>query len=225
MARVIDAEIKEIIDTTIDTDPFIEAANLVVTARLANQGIGDDLLKEIERWFAAHLVAIRDTESGLLKLYANGNLIESAADSSTDISQDEDLYFGYNIDNDMYLKGALDDVRLYNYALSDSEIDSLYKLGIPAKVIPVYTDNNYKLSIYPNPAGNIMYLKYKLKEDNDFTVNIYSLSGQAIKSIKNNDRSASGIMEINTDDLAPGVYFLQFINNLNTVTKKIYINH
>jgi hypothetical protein len=80
------------------------------------------------------LVATRDTKSGLINLYANGNLIESAADSSSDISEDENLYFGYNIDNDMYLKGALDDVRLYNYALSESEIDSLYKSGITSCV-------------------------------------------------------------------------------------------
>ena len=63
MARVIDAEVKQIIDTTIDTNPFIQAANLVVTERLSSQGLDDDLLKEIERWFAAHLVAIREPQA------------------------------------------------------------------------------------------------------------------------------------------------------------------
>ncbi|UCH15719.1 MAG: T9SS type A sorting domain-containing protein, partial [Bacteroidales bacterium] len=171
-----------------------------------------------------HLVATRDTESGTINLYADGSLVASDEDNTTDISQDEDLYLGYNIDNEMYLRGSLDDVRLYNYALSDNEIDSLYKSGIQTKNIPVY-NNDVDLRAYPNPAGNILYLKYKLKEDNNFTVNIYSLSGQVIKSIKKNDKSVSGIMEIAVDDLAPGIYFLQFINNLNTVTKKIYINH
>jgi hypothetical protein len=124
----------------------------------------------------------------------------------------------------MYLKGVLDDVRLYNYALSDNEIDSLYKLGIPTKDIPFYNDNK-NLSIYPNPAGSILYLKYKLKDDNDFIVNIYSLSGQVIRSIQNNDRSASGVMEIVVNDLVPGIYFIQFINNTNIITEKICINH
>ena len=170
-----------------------------------------------------HLVAIRNTKSGTINLYADGSLVASAEDNTADISQDEDLYFGYNIDNDMYLRGALDDVRLYNYALSDNEIDSLYKLGILTKNIPVYGNNN--LSIYPNPAGNIIYLKFKLKDDNDFTVNIYSLSGQVIRSIKMNDQPASGIMEIIADDLMPGIYFVRFINDTNIITKKICINH
>jgi pectate lyase len=171
-----------------------------------------------------HLVAARDTKSGTINLYADGILVSSAEDNTTDISQDEDLYFGYNIDNDMYLKGVLDDVRLYNYALSDNEIDSLYKLGIPTKDIPFYNDNK-NLSIYPNPAGSILYLKYKLKDDNDFIVNIYSLSGQVIRSIQNNNRSASGVMEIVVNDLVPGIYFIQFINNTNIITEKICINH
>ena len=83
----------------------------------------------------------------------------------------------------------------------------------------------YNLSIYPNPAGNNVYLKYKLKNNNDFFVNIYSLSGQIIRSIQKNDRPASGIMEIIVDDLVPGIYFIQFINDMNTITKKICINH
>ena len=62
MARVIDAEVKQIIDTSIDTDPFIQAANLIVTNRLGSAGLDDTLLKEIERWFAAHLVAIREPQ-------------------------------------------------------------------------------------------------------------------------------------------------------------------
>ena len=72
MARVIDAEVKKIIDTTIDTDPFIQAANLIVTDRLSNQGLGDDLLKEIERWFAAHLVAIREPQAKAEKVGDTG---------------------------------------------------------------------------------------------------------------------------------------------------------
>jgi hypothetical protein len=68
MPRVTDSEVKEIIDTTITTTPFIAAANLIVTANLADKNLGADLLKEIERWLAAHLVAIRDPRSSDLKM-------------------------------------------------------------------------------------------------------------------------------------------------------------
>ena len=58
--RVVDSEVKEILDTTIDTQPFIVAANLTVTERLADAGYSTDRLKEIERWLSAHLACQRD---------------------------------------------------------------------------------------------------------------------------------------------------------------------
>jgi hypothetical protein len=60
MARVSDAEVKAILDTTLDTAPFIAAATLLVDRHLADQGLDSALLKEIERWLAAWLVCARD---------------------------------------------------------------------------------------------------------------------------------------------------------------------
>lgn len=84
MARVVDAEVKEIIETDLsDTAPFITAANLVVTDRLgSSDDLSDAQLKEIERWFAAHLVAVRDPVSissktgDSLETFARGKLGE-----------------------------------------------------------------------------------------------------------------------------------------------------
>lgn len=61
--RATEAEVKEIIDTDRTAEqvtPFLKAANLLITDVLTDQGYGVDLLKEIERWLAAHFVAIRD---------------------------------------------------------------------------------------------------------------------------------------------------------------------
>ncbi len=68
-ARITDAEVKEIIDTDITPlTAFITAANLIVTANLADKELGVDLLKEIERWLAAHLIAIRDPRAANEKI-------------------------------------------------------------------------------------------------------------------------------------------------------------
>ena len=62
--RVTGVEVKEIIDTTLTESqvaPFITAANLTVTDILgASTVLSAGQLKEIERWLAAHFVAIRD---------------------------------------------------------------------------------------------------------------------------------------------------------------------
>jgi hypothetical protein len=58
--RVDDAGVKTILDTSLDTTPFITVAHLLVEQHLANQGVSEDLLTELERWLAAHFACIRD---------------------------------------------------------------------------------------------------------------------------------------------------------------------
>lgn len=63
MARVTPDDVLEIIDvdsSLTDLYPFIAAANALVTQTIGAYGLEDSLLKEIERWLAAHFVAIRD---------------------------------------------------------------------------------------------------------------------------------------------------------------------
>lgn len=66
MARVTEAEVREIIKDVSadysDLTPFIAAATAMVDQRLDDSALGLSvaLLKEIERWIAAHLVAVAD---------------------------------------------------------------------------------------------------------------------------------------------------------------------
>jgi hypothetical protein len=66
MARVDADDVKQIIDldssiTDPEIDAFIQGANLVVTAKLGSVTVlSAALLTEIERWLAAHFLAIRD---------------------------------------------------------------------------------------------------------------------------------------------------------------------
>jgi hypothetical protein len=59
--RVTADEVQEIMDTTVaDTNigACITAANLIVNEYLSNQNMSAALLKELERWLAAHLLAM-----------------------------------------------------------------------------------------------------------------------------------------------------------------------
>lgn len=58
--RVSDVDVKAIIDTSVDTQPFIVMASLLVNRHLGSQGLDYALLRELERWLAAHFVCIRD---------------------------------------------------------------------------------------------------------------------------------------------------------------------
>jgi len=65
MARTTEAEIKKIISTTLTNEqvtPFLISANLLVTDVLSGEGYSAELLREIERWLAAHFLAVRDPQ-------------------------------------------------------------------------------------------------------------------------------------------------------------------
>lgn len=66
MALVTDNEVKEIISTDLtDLSAFIEVADLIVQEQLNDQGLTALRLKEIERWLAAHFVAMREDSARL----------------------------------------------------------------------------------------------------------------------------------------------------------------
>lgn len=64
MARVTDAEVQEIISLNVltTTDPFITTANLLVTQHLGSSGLSVAILAQIEKYLAAHLVALHPDE-------------------------------------------------------------------------------------------------------------------------------------------------------------------
>jgi hypothetical protein len=59
--RVTANEVKEIIETELSNtiiEAYITGANQLVTEVLGTTSLGTDLLKEIERWLSAHMMAI-----------------------------------------------------------------------------------------------------------------------------------------------------------------------
>lgn len=73
-----------------------------------------------------HLVATYDGEN--LSAYRDGALIETNSDpSSTTDAESETLKFGRHAIESNYFCGTIDDIRIYNYALSSDEIAALFR--------------------------------------------------------------------------------------------------
>ena len=70
MARVLQTDVESIYenDDSIDLTAFIDAANALVTDVLTGSGLSASMLKEIERWLAAHLVSIRDKRAASVRI-------------------------------------------------------------------------------------------------------------------------------------------------------------
>ena len=63
MARTTTSRVCSVMDTTLtenEVSPFVETANLMVTAYLASTDQTADALREVETYLAAHFVSLRD---------------------------------------------------------------------------------------------------------------------------------------------------------------------
>jgi hypothetical protein len=76
-----------------------------------------------------HVVAIRDAANDLISIYADGVLQGSEADTSGDISSGEPMWIGESTDEtDTAMSGDIDDVRIFDKALTEDEIAAIASL-------------------------------------------------------------------------------------------------
>jgi len=74
-----------------------------------------------------HVVGMRDEANSLISVYVDTILSDSAIESSVGSTDSTvDLYIGSSVAYPSYFDGIIDDVRIYNRALSLPEIQSIY---------------------------------------------------------------------------------------------------
>lgn len=123
--------------------------------------------------------------------------------------------------------GLADDLRIYNRALSQEDIDDLYaNPEYSCSITTSIADNKQietSLNLYPNPATNIITISSdELSNNKNLSVEIVNSLGAVIlsqNSITENDNT------INIQSLSNGIYFVQIkTDNKIMATKKLVIN-
>jgi hypothetical protein len=74
-----------------------------------------------------HVSLTYDKVSGVGKIYYNGSLVASNNLGNFTPKTDTALLIGQRIDGDFHYQGIMDEISLYNRALSDSEIQAVYE--------------------------------------------------------------------------------------------------
>lgn len=161
----------------------------------------------------------------LLKIFINGiEDKEIAFDSPTSIMTNSlPLVIGASANETNFFQGIIDDVRIYNYALSDSEIQDLVagpaakntetaRVAQPKSIQQVTNVENRehpsenKIGIYPNPAQNTLFIDLLPGSGN--TISISDMYGRVFyRTITTGEEST---LTINLDDLSmkSGLYLL-----------------
>ncbi|MBN1281141.1 MAG: InlB B-repeat-containing protein [Candidatus Thermoplasmatota archaeon] len=136
----------------------------------------------LNQW--SHIATTYDGQT--LKVYVNGVLKNSAALTGTITTSNDPLYIGASLSWGEYYNGAIDEVRVYNYALPQSEIltDMNTPVGTPAPTYQLTVINGsgsgtyeegtvISISADASPAG---YVFEQWAGDIEYVSNVYSSS-------------------------------------------------
>ena len=150
------------------------------------------------------------------EIYLNGDLDAFDTWSGFILPTTIDLTVGKVLptDNNYNFRGVLDDIRIYNYALSMHEIAALAEIatsvrGSPQHAIP----EHYVLGQnYPNPFNPSTTIRYGLPRASRVSLILYNTIGQAVVRLVDADEDA-GFHEIRLDaaGFASGVYFYRML--------------
>jgi len=144
------------------------------------------------------------------KIYKNGMLFSSGAKAFNTVNNSNLFKIGLTegvLTN--YFNGAVDDLKVYNYVLSDADITSLYNNNTLSS--QDFSQNNLEVSLYPNPVNDVLNIETALDIQ---TVEIYNIQGQKVLS--------SNQKQINTQNLSAGIYLVNITDtNNNKISKKI----
>lgn len=125
--------------------------------------------------------------------------------SYTDLTNYEPLFIGrstlYRDQPYLNFKGEIDDVKIYNCALTEIEIKKLFEELTSIIHIPLSKE---EVVLYPSPTDNFIYLNKNFKEEVKELTIFNSLGTQIFKS----NISAS----IDVSSFAPGLYFVHYFS-------------
>jgi len=84
--------------------------------------------------------------------------------------------------------------------------------------------NDFKASVYPNPASDQVHLRFSLPERSQVKIDLFKANGQLIKSIGNIVyESGAQSTEISLKGLSSGIYWIKLTSESNSQSFKLII--
>ncbi len=117
-----------------------------------------------------------------------------------------------SIDGGQFFHGALDEVKIYNKALTADEILSLYNTGTTSIRTPE-TIGKYVRTVYPSPVREILYVDHTLDHSQPLLIRVMDASGRQVDAIRyQKNELPSDRFSVDVRSYPEGIYFLNFIS-------------
>ena len=162
-----------------------------------------------------HFVGTYDGDT--IKSYINGVLAEETLWAGDIEDLNRMLTFGFF--NNIYWKGYIDDICIYDRVITESEISDLFNddASTITSVPPINNNNLY--TVYPNPASKNTEIVFNNVVDG-IKINILNSIGQIV--VEESNLSGSRF-NIDISNLAPGIYFVAVIQKGEVYRTKLVI--
>lgn len=160
-----------------------------------------------------HIVSTYDGDS--IKMYIDGtlNFASKVAAKVLKFTTNKYLQIGAAYYPDSPLagyKGDLDNIGIYCKSLTSAEVKDLYAREATLSV----KDNqmaNSKISIFPNPANEVVSIEYDVKSGLNLNGELYNSQGQLIKTL--HEIRGRGFLTVDVKDLNSGFYYVKFCDD------------
>jgi hypothetical protein len=125
----------------------------------------------VENWYYFTCVKRKDS----LFLYQNSVLIDSKFDSHILSGSPQNMIIGWHGAWNLYFKGKIDDIGIWNRALTQAEITALYT----SNGVGIQDQSLNQISIYPNPAKTQITITSK-SELTGKAIKVYDALGKVV---------------------------------------------
>lgn len=139
------------------------------------------------------------------KIYKNGVLAGQDNKNWNTVNNNDIFRLGIGVGNEFMFNGAIDDLKIYNYVLSDTDILSLYNNNMLSAA--GYTIPKNAVRLHPNPAHEVLNIDSETEVQK---VEIYSIHGQKVLLSHQN--------QVNVSALPAGIYVVKTYHENNVTT-------
>lgn len=188
------------------------------------------------QWHHIAVTVDRNDTSGL-KFYVDGNLVDTSDPTPYNGSLTNTGVFriashSYDQDTNFMFEGVVDELELFNRALTAGEVNSIWaadSLGKCKTVTDIQENEslpeNFELmQSYPNPFNPTSTIRFKIAESGFTTLKVYDVLGRVVVTLVN-EVLTPGIYERTFDakGLASGVYFYRIQTEAFVQTRKMLL--
>ena len=178
-----------------------------------------------DTWY--HVAGTYDAFGKTARMYINGNLDRTIQNADLPTAANSALRIGITLQNHEDFIGIIDDVRVYNRALDETEINEMFTVT-STDFSDNFNENHfpktYQLFNYPNPFNPTTIINYQLPITTYVELNIYNLNGQKITTLISETKLAGKyLVEWDASGFASGIYYYELKTSDYCEAKKMVL--